>query len=98
MKNKVDTKKIPCLSPSGVWRVVQEVSYPKYIYFEFKTLHIENSKLAYKAIMWMECKPWTLTEVCTFTNSGRLLSLIILEVIKPKDDYTYNIFRMWEIN
>lgn len=51
-------------------------------------MHIGNSKLACEAIMWMECKPWTLSEVCTLTNSERLLNLIILEEIKPKDDYT----------
>lgn len=71
-----------------VKKIFQKSFYPKYFYFEFKILHIENSKLAYKAITWLECKSWTLTEVCTLTNSERLLNLIILEETKPKCDYT----------
>lgn len=52
-------------------------------------MHIENGKLAYEAITGMECKPWTLTEVYTLTNSDRLLSLIILEEIKTNHHCTY---------
>lgn len=96
IKIKLDIEKSG-LSLSGT-KNISKVFYPKYFHFEFKTLHIENSKLAYETITWMECKPWVLTEMCTLTHSDGLLSLIILEEIKPKDDCTYNIFRMWETN
>ena len=74
MKNKLGITEY--LGNSSVMeRIFQKIFYPKYFCFECKTLHIGNNKLAYDAITWMECKPWTLTEVCTFTNSERLLNL-----------------------
>lgn len=48
IKIKLDIEKSG-LSLSGT-KNISKVFYPKYFHFEFKTLHIENSKLAYETI------------------------------------------------